>query len=82
MFNLKSKDEIMMIPENSRRNVVPLAPRSVVASGSVNSGGVTPMPETVDVTGIDDSWNPSSATLRAQRSIHWLDHERLQITRL
>jgi len=35
-----------------------------------------------DESGSDDAWNPNSATPRAQCPIHWLNHTKLQNTRL
>jgi hypothetical protein len=83
MFGIRFKDEsgVFLINVPSRRNI-PLAFESALASESTNFGGATPIPEAVIATGIDNTWNPNSATLRAQRPIHWLDHERLQNTRL
>jgi hypothetical protein len=83
MFGIRSKDESGVFPINvpGRRNI-PLAFGSALASKSANFGGATPIPEAVVATGIDDAWNPNSATPRAQCPIHWLNHERLQNTRL
>jgi hypothetical protein len=69
-------------PEEGRQNIIPLASGSALPSGSANIGGATPIPEATNELSSDDAWNPNSATPKAQRPIHWLDHEKLQNTRL
>lgn len=64
------------IPEDGRRSAISLASRSA----SVRS--ITPVPDVVDEIDCDDAWNPNSATPRVQRPVHWLDHDKLQNTRL